>query len=66
MNSAARLDPEVAVQVLDDDGEWRLGFAYFRQRLEDGWWYSVRVHWPITSTRLLFVRYPDQVRKREE
>jgi hypothetical protein len=45
-----RIDPEVAVELLDDDGEWRRGFAYHRQRLGDGWWYHVRLHWPITMT----------------
>jgi hypothetical protein len=65
MGPMSRLDPEVAVEVLYE-GEWRPAFAYYRQRLEDGWWYSVRLHWPIEHTRLLFVRYPDQVRKREE
>jgi hypothetical protein len=61
----ARIDPEVAVEVLDD-GEWREAWAYYRQRLDTGWWYHVQVRWPITQTRLLFVRYPDQVRAREE
>jgi hypothetical protein len=61
-----KLDPEVEVEVLDDDGEWREAFAYYRQQLPDGWWYHDRVYWPPMHVRLLFVRYPDQVRKREE
>jgi hypothetical protein len=36
-----RLDPEVAVEILDG-GEWRPGFAYSRQQSDDGWWYPVR------------------------
>ena len=35
-----KIDPEVAVEVLDD-GKWRRGYAYYRQRLDDGWWYHV-------------------------
>ncbi len=61
-----RHDPEVAVQVLDDDGVWRDAWANNRQYIDREGWYSVRLHWTITHTRLLFVRYPDQVRKREE
>jgi hypothetical protein len=38
----------------------------YRQHLDDGWWYHVRVYWPPMHVRLLFVRYPDQVRKRGE
>ena len=57
-----RIDPEVEVEVLDDDGEWREGWAYYRQRLDDGWWYHVRVYWPPMHVRPLFVKYPDQVR----
>ena len=30
-----RIDPEVEVEVLDD-GEWREGWAYYGQRLDDG------------------------------
>jgi hypothetical protein len=60
-----KLDPEVEVEVLDG-GVWRPGFAYFRQLVDGEWWYSVRLHWPITDTRLLFVKYPEQVRKRDE
>jgi hypothetical protein len=60
-----KLDPEVAVKVLDG-GEWRPAFAYFRQLIDGEWRYSVRLHWPTVHTRLLLVRYPDQVRKREE
>ncbi len=26
------------MEVLDDDGEWRKGWAYYRQQLADGWW----------------------------
>jgi hypothetical protein len=33
-----------------------------RQQVDGGWWYSGRLHWPLTHTRLLFVRPPDQVR----
>jgi hypothetical protein len=61
-----RIDPEVGVEDLDVDGEWREAWAYDRQQLDDGWWYHVRVYWPPMHMRLLLVRYPDQVRKREE
>ena len=44
-----KIDPEVAVEVLDD-GKWRRGHAYYRQRLDDGWWYHVRVYWPPMRT----------------
>jgi hypothetical protein len=27
--------PEVEVEVFD--GDWRRGFAYFREQLDDGW-----------------------------
>jgi hypothetical protein len=56
-----RIKPEVEVEVLNDDGEWRDG-PYYRQQLADGWWYHVRVYWPPMHVRLLCVRYPDQVR----
>lgn len=59
MHGRGRFDPEQPVQVLVN-GEWRRGFAYLRQKLDDGWWHSMRPHWPLTSTRQLFVRYPDQ------
>jgi hypothetical protein len=38
-----RIAPEQPVEVLDD-GEWIEGFVYYRQQLEDGWWYHVRVY----------------------
>jgi hypothetical protein len=40
-----RIAPEQPVEVLDD-GEWIDGFAYYRQQLEDSWWYHVRVYHP--------------------
>jgi hypothetical protein len=61
-----RLDLEVAVQVLDDDGEWRDAWAYYSQQLDDFEWCHEWLHRPLTHSRLLFVRYPDHVRQRSD
>jgi hypothetical protein len=37
-----------------------------RQQLPEEWWYHVRVYDPHGYVRLLFVRYSEYVRKREE
>jgi hypothetical protein len=57
-----RIDPEVPVEVLDN-GDWIKGSAHYRQQLPDEWWYHVRVYDPHGYVRLLFVRYPEYVRK---
>ena len=61
-----RHDPEVAVQVLDDDGVWRDAWAYYRQFIDREGVAQRAAALADHAHVLQFVRYPDQVHKREE
>ena len=55
--------PETQVKVLVG-GVWRDGWARSRERRDDAWWYSVEVPYQ-RAFQTLFLRYPDQIRKRD-
>jgi hypothetical protein len=57
-----RLDPEVAVKVLDNNGEWREAWAYYGQQLADGWWSDTTTDWArqqVLGARASFASHPN-------